>query len=352
MSRLDKLVQLLASTGAHLFSRRRRGHGLYLWGPVGTGKSFLVELFFAALPDPEKTRMHYQHFMAMVHREMNALTGTPNPLQHVARTLSSRYRVICLDELYLTDIGDAMIITRLFEALFAENVMMLVTSNFPPEKLYRDDLQPEIFAPAIILLRQQLDIVHLDSNVDYRQLHRHEHQTWFVGDEQDFGQLFMALNNKINSGEDFDQDPLLLHHRSLPVKGVHGQLAWFDYSELCDQPRSPRDYIALAQRFKHVMLSGVPRFGQHDIAPAPTGGTEDSGFGGTRAVYSRSENSQRRFMSLVDELYDQGIKLYIQASVPLAELYAGGRLAFEFQRTVSRLSEMQSASYRDRHYRA
>jgi cell division protein ZapE len=349
--RLDALYERLL-TPLPWYAPRKPLQGIYLWGQVGIGKSLITDLFFESLPaDIGKTRQHYQHFMGRVHRELNALTGTANPLRHVGRRLASEFRVICLDELYITDLGDARIVHALFESLFNEGVALLITSNFAPEHLYKDELQPAIFQPAIRLIKAHTETVHLASNEDYRRLHHPEHPTWFVGAARDFAALFDQLNVEQHC-TGYSSEELQVHGHALQPIRQCGQLVWFDFNELCEKPRSARDYIALGQRFKRMLLSGVPQFGAGDAAVLPAIGTEDALVAGQRQHYSNSENAQRRFISLVDECYDQGIKLYIEAAVPLAALYAGGRLAFEFQRTLSRLTEMQTAVYRDRALRA
>lgn len=351
VTRLDGLQKRLLKK--RWFTRDKHIQGLYLWGPVGIGKSFLVDLFFESLPSSiGKTRQHYQHFMAEVHRELHAITGQPEPLSLVAKRLASTYKVICLDELYITDLGDAMIVYRLFESLFAEGVVMLITSNFAPDKLYKDTLQPTIFDPAIGVIKANTEELHLQSEQDYRRLQEGVHRTWFVAGEVDFGELFDTLNETLHGSSTYDTNPLEVHGHSLKPVRHHDQLVWFTFEELCEKPRSAKDYIVLGKRFKHFLLSEVPQFGQAARQNVPTVGTEDALVGAPRPQYSNSENAQRRFISLIDELYDQGMKLHIESIVPLEELYAGGRLAFEFQRTVSRLTEMQSATYRDRALRA
>ena len=346
--RLDALyTSLLEPTP--WYSRRKAITGIYLWGPVGTGKSLLTDLFVECLPAKVgKTRQHYQHFMARVHREMNAISGTANPLTHIGKKLAAEYRVICLDELYITDLGDARIVHQLFSSLFNAGVALLITSNFAPDFLYKDELQPAIFKPAIKLIKAHSEELHLAGKEDYRRLKGHDHPTWFVGAAQDFAVLFDQLNAEVQQSTHFSSEPLVINHHRLLALRHHERLAWFSFHELCERPRSAKDYIALGQRFKSLLVSGVPQFGASDNAPKPTIGTEDALGNTQRTHYSSSENAQRRFISLIDECYDQGIKLYLQAEVPLATLYAGGKLAFEFQRTLSRLSEMQSATYRDR----
>lgn len=348
LDRLDAL-QSRVLAARRWFSRRKPVQGLYLWGPVGTGKSLLADVFFDSLPEIGKTRLHYQHFMARVQRELNATRGVANPLQEIGRRLALEYRVICLDELHLTDLGDAMIVYNLFASLFREGVVLLITSNFAPEQLYKDDLQPAIFQPAIQLIRAHTEAFCLDGGVDYRRREAVPHPTWFVGeDEGAFAVLFDALNADLQDSSEFDTRPLLIQGHPLQPLRRHGSLAWFSFAELCEKPRSARDYLLLADQFSHLLLSGVPQFGTADSAPTLAVGTEDGPGGGQRRHFSSSENAQRRFINLVDECYDRGLKLYLQSAVALQEIYTGGRQAFEFQRTLSRLTEMQTLGYRER----
>ena len=351
LQRLDALHERLQQPSSW-FQRSKPVQGIYLWGQVGIGKSFLTDLFFECLPAIGKTRQHYQHFMARIHRELNAMTGRANPLTHIGKKLAKEFRVICLDELYITDMGDAMIVYHLFESLFNEGVALLITSNFAPDYLYKDDLNPAVFKPAIKLIKQHCEELHLASTHDYRRMHKDEHRTWFVRDELNFAELFDQLNQEKQHSTDFSTAAFEIQQHKLQPLRFHQQLAWFNFHELCEKPRSAKDYLTLGQRFKTILVSGVPQFGASEQPPALAVGTEDDAGGSERRHYSNSENAQRRFISLVDECYDQGIKLYLQADVPLAELYAGGRLAFEFQRTLSRLVEMQSALYRDRGLRS
>ncbi|MES2625367.1 MAG: cell division protein ZapE [Pseudomonadota bacterium] len=345
--RLDALYERLVARKPW-YTRRKQIQGMYLWGHVGIGKSFLTDLFFDCLPAIGKTRQHYQHFMARVHRELNVMTGIANPLSHIGKKLAAEYDVICLDELYITDLGDAMIVYQLFTSLFEEGVALLITSNFAIEHLYKDDLQPRIFQPAIQLLKAHTEEVHLQSVEDYRRLHQDDHPTWYTGSEQDFATLFDELNLAIHEHSDYSVEPLFIHGHVLKPVRYSDSLGWFSFAELCERPRSAKDYLALGKRFQILLVSGVPQFGGIEAKPNVTIGTEDGIIGGHRRLYSSNENAQRRFISLVDECYDQGFKLHVLCDVPLAELYAGGGLAFEFQRTLSRLTEMQSAVYRDR----
>jgi cell division protein ZapE len=329
-------------------NRQEAIKGLYLWGQVGIGKSFLVNLFFECLPAIGKTRQHYQHFMARVHRELHAITGQANPLKLIGQKLAQEYKVICLDELYITDLGDAMIVTQLFESLFNAGVVLLITSNFAPDKLYKDELKPTIFAPAIRLIKANTEELHLASEVDYRKLQAGQHTTWFVHGEQDFAQMFSELQQQLHPNAHVDAGALLINHHQFQPTRYCEQLVWFSFDELCNRPRSAHDYIRLGQRFKFFLVSEVPQFGSDASESSVAIGTEDNLNNSPRRHFSKSENAQRRFISLVDELYDQGIKLYVLADVPLMDIYAGGKLAFEFQRTISRLTEMQSATYRDR----
>lgn len=346
--RLDALYERLLAP-RRWYSRKPHIKGIYLWGSVGIGKSFLTDLFVDCLPQSiTHTRQHYQHFMTRVHRELRGISGQPNPLAVIGKKLANEFKVICIDELYITDLGDAMIVYNLFASLFNEGVALLITSNFAPAQLYKDELQPAIFQPAIRLIQAHTEELHLASSEDYRRLQPDDHATWFVEGEKDLGSVFDSINLQWQQATDYSVAPLSVQQHVLQPVRHHRQLAWFTFAELCERPRSARDYLLLGERFKVMLVSGVPQFGGNEAPPSPTAGTEDALYSGQRRQYSSSENAQRRFISLVDECYDQGIKLYVEAAVPLQELYAGGKLAFEFQRTLSRLTEMQSALYRDR----
>jgi cell division protein ZapE len=295
--------------------------GLYLWGGVGRGKTMLMDLFFDCLPPGERLRMHFHRFMRRVHGELTELSGTANPLDAVADRFAQETRVLCFDEFFVSDIGDAMILGELLDGLFERGVTLVATSNVVPADLYQNGLQRRRFLPAIALLETHTRVHHIDVELDYRLrvLERAEifHSPLDSAAERSLQKSFSAL-----APESGQLDVKLeIENRPIRARQVADDVAWFEFSELCDGPRSQNDYIELARIYHAVLVSNVPQF---------TG---------------RDENAARRFISLVDEFYDHNVKLILSAAVPIPNLYGGERLRFEFARTESRLLEMQSHEY-------
>jgi cell division protein ZapE len=303
-----------------LLARPPVPRGVYLWGGVGRGKSFLMDAFFAAVPILRKTRLHFHEFMRSVHRELDEVKGTPDPLDEVARRIAKRHRLICFDEFHVSDIADAMILHRLLSKLFELNIGLVMTSNYAPDDLYPDGLHRDRVLPAIALLRDRLDVVHVDAGIDYR-LRAMEHieaylNPWGAEAEAKLAGAFDRL------AEVDDEDPLLeIEARRIRARRRAGGVVWFDFAVLCGGPRSHADYLEVAAQFHTVLLSNVPRMSAGQASEA------------------------RRFTWLVDVLYDHRIKFLVSAEAAPAELYAAGMLANEFARTASRLIEMQSRQY-------
>ena len=302
--------------------------GLYLWGGVGRGKTFLMDLFFETLPGTRKLRLHFHRFMRRVHRELVALQGTPNPLKAVADSFAADADVICFDEFFVSDITDAMILGGLLDALFAHGVVLVATSNIPPDGLYKDGLQRSKFLPAIDLLNRRTNVLNVDGNVDYR-LRALEsaalyHQPLSTEAEANLALSFRQLAP--DAGE--EGVSLEIEGREIASKWCADGVVWFDFGAVCDGPRSQNDYIELARLFQTVLISNVPVLGV-DI-----------------------DDQARRFISLIDEFYDRNVKLVLSAAVPIEDLYTGARLSFEFERTMSRLREMQSHDYLARQHLA
>lgn len=344
VSRFDMLQEdLLKPRFSVLGAKRPRG--LYLHGQVGIGKTFLMDLFYESLPDARKRRQHFHEFMQGIHRALKEESGHKDPLKNIGKSIASEIDVLCLDELFITDIADGMIVYRLFESLFASGVVLLITSNFPVEKLYKDDLQPALFEPAIALIRENTEQLFLDSEIDYRMLRSDHHRTYFTEEEADFPALYAHLNENAP----WQATPLHVHGRQLTAVRHSDSLAWFAFADLCEGPRSQQDYLHLSRLYKVFLLSGIPRFiGQgedHGVVMGIEDGEGISATGRSRKSFTREDNAMRRFISLVDVLYDNGNHLYLSAAVPLNELYRGKALKFEFQRTRSRLTEMQSGEY-------
>ena len=294
--------------------------GLYLWGGVGRGKSLLMDSFYACVPLKRKTRVHFHAFMRDVHEELTSLKAEVDPLAAVAERIARRWRLVCFDEFHVSDIADAMILGRLLAALFAAGVVLVMTSNYPPDGLYPNGLQRQNFVPTIRLLHQSLDVVEVDGGVDYR-LRALEHvAAYHVPGGPAADAAMDAAFEAMRNGPD-ESCKLAVGGRTLTARRRAGSAVWFDFAALCDGPRSQRDYLELAQRFAVLFLSDIPALtaGQGDVA--------------------------RRFTWLVDILYDHRVKLVASAAVPAAALYAEGPNAREFSRTVSRLAEMRTHDY-------
>ena len=294
--------------------------GVYLYGGVGRGKSFLMDCFFSAVPLRRKVRLHFHEFMREVHRELADLHGTPNPLEVLGQRISRRFRLICFDEFHVADITDAMILYRLLESLFNHRVGIVTTSNFHPDGLYPNGLHRERLLPAIELLKDQLQIINVDAGIDYRRLTLEQVELYHtpLGPEADAAMT--AAFERLAEAK--DESPVLhIEHRVLKARRRAGGVVWFDFQELCGGPRSQNDYLELASRFHTVLISGV-------VQMSP-----------------RLASEARRFTWLVDVLYDRRVKLILSSEVVPEELYTVGPMAHEFPRTVSRLHEMRSAEF-------
>ncbi len=295
--------------------------GLYLWGGVGRGKTYLMDLFCDALPFRRKLRMHFHRFMQRVHRELKDLSGEQDPLEKVADRIHQDAVVICFDEFFVTDITDAMLLKVLFEALFARGVTLVATSNIIPDRLYENGLQRERFLPAIDLLKRYCLILNVDSGIDYR-LRVLTHVELFHSPLDDGAEASLQRSfDELAHGATVFREPILVNDREVLVRARTDDVLWCDFHELCEKPRSAHDYIELAREYHTVLLSKVPQMGE----------TQD--------------NAVRRFINLIDEFYDRQVKVIISAEAPIAEIYRGGRLNFEIRRTQSRLQEMQSLEY-------
>jgi cell division protein ZapE len=290
--------------------------GVYLWGAVGRGKSFLMDSFYLCVPLVRKRRVHFHHFMREIHREMNELKGTEDPIAEVAARTARRYRLVCFDEFHVSDIADAMILGRFLEQVMERGVVFCMTSNYAPDQLYPNGLQRERFLPVIDLIKEKLDVLQVDSGVDYRRLKMERLKVYHVGSDADFPKIFDELKDVEEERQALDVDG-----RNIPYRKRAGGLVWFDFQALCGGARSYADYVDLAQRFHTVMLSGVPR-----MSP-------------------KNADAARRFTWLVDVFYDDRVNLVVSAEAEPEQLFVEGENSAEFQRTVSRLHEMQSVQY-------
>jgi cell division protein ZapE len=303
-----------------LINRPDVPRGVYMYGGVGRGKSFLMDCFFNAVPIRRKVRLHFHEFMREVHRELAALQGTVNPLDVLGERISKRYKLICFDEFHVADITDAMILHRLLVSLFENGVGFVTTSNFRPDDLYPGGLHRDRILPAIALLNERLEVLNVDNGTDYRRRTLEKVRLYHtpLGPEAD-AEMEIAFNQL---AEVQDGDPLLhIEMREIRARRRAGGVVWFDFRELCGGPRSQNDYLEIASQFHTVLLSNVPYMPVNMASPA------------------------RRFTWLVDVLYDRRVKLILSAAVPPEALYTEGPLAHEFPRTVSRLNEMQSAEF-------
>lgn len=340
---LEQLYQALLQPQP-FWRQKKPIKGLYLWGPVGRGKTCLMDLFFDSLPISTAQRLHFHHFMARVHEALHQHQGHADPLMLIAKAWARQCKVLCFDEFFVSDIGDAMLLGRLLKALFAQGVTLVATSNTPLERLYWQGLQRDRFLPAIALLQAHVSAIDLGSGADYRRRHLTCVATYFI--QQDLTPIFEQLVCE----QGISQAPVSICGRDIDVVARSEQVVWFTFSQLCEGPRAAQDYIAIAERYRTVFVSAIPQLGGKPRGWIKARGTEDGSQGitatGERTLsYAQSDDAARRFISLVDELYDQRVVLYLSADTSLEELYRGSALAFEFQRTHSRLIEMQSQEY-------
>jgi len=303
-----------------LINRPAIPRGVYMYGGVGRGKSFLMDCFYNAVPLKRKTRLHFHEFMREVHRELAALQGTPNPLNVLAKRMAEKYRLICFDEFHVSDVTDAMILHRLLFALFEHGVGLVATSNFKPDELYPNGLHRDRILPAIALLNDHLNVINVDNGTDYRGITLEKLALYHVPLGESAQAAMQDAFQRL--AETQDEDPVLqIESRTIPARRKAGGLVWFDFKVLCGGPRSQNDYLEIATQFHTVLLSDVPQMPPRLSAEA------------------------RRFTWLVDVLYDRRVKLILSAAVAADQLYTEGQMAHEFTRTVSRLHEMQSGEY-------
>jgi len=338
VTKLEQLYQELQNP------RIEKAKGIYIWGDVGRGKTFLMDMFFNSLKNEKKLRLHFHHFMAKIHKALFQQSGHKNPLKRIANDISKECRVLCFDEFFVSDIGDAMILGRLFEALFEQGVTLVATSNIPIVNLYENGLQRERFLPTIALLNQYTTELHLNGAQDHRLRHLEFSQTYFLNVDEFKNKYYQTIDKN-----ELLESKINILGRNIEVKSHASNTAWFSFDALCNGPRSQLDYIEIASRYKTLFLSEVPLLGGQCRSWIKARGTEDGAIaiatGERQLSYATQDDAARRFISLVDELYDQNSNLYISAEVPLDELYGGGALNFEFKRTFSRLTEMQSVEY-------
>ena len=300
---------------------RENVRGLYVWGGVGRGKTFLMDLFFESLAIDSKKRIHFHRMMQDVHARMKVLGSVEDPVDKAAAAIARETQVLCFDEFFVSDIGDAMILGRLLEGLFRRGVTLIATSNSKPEDLYFEGLQRQRFLPAVDLINEHCDVVNMDGGTDYRLRLLQKAGTYLCPDDDEAARrldYFFGESASTRVEEDVD---LELHGRAVQARRCAKGIAWFRFEDICDGPRSQADYIELARWYPSIIVSGVPQFD------------------------ATRDDQARRFIALVDEFYDRRVKLILSADVAVDSLYSGNRLSFAFERTVSRLVEMQSTEY-------
>ncbi|MBS7458099.1 cell division protein ZapE [Coralloluteibacterium stylophorae] len=335
LAEFDRIAAMLAGDAAPrgllarlgLRGRPEAVRGLYLWGGVGRGKTFMMDLFYAQVPIERKRRAHFHGFMQDVHARLRELEGESDRLAKVADEIAAEIRLLALDEFFVSDIGDAMILGRLFDRLFALGVTLVTTSNTPPANLYRGGLQRARFLPAIALLERHCCVLELVSDQDYRLRELTQAEVYRVPPGEEADAALRERFDRLTRNCSHDGTPLTINGREIATVDHCDGVAWFRFEALCEGPRAVADYIEIAHHFHTVIVSGVPRF---------DGGNDDPA---------------RRFVHLIDELYDRQVNLLASAAASPVELYAGDRLAGEFERTASRLIEMRSAEYLAREHR-
>jgi cell division protein ZapE len=303
------------------FSDKPSTKGLYLWGGVGRGKTFLTDLLFESLSNPKKVRWHFHRFMQHIHAELRQLPNTADTIAVVAKQIAKTADILILDEFFVSDIGDAMILGRLLDQLFERGVCLVTTSNIPPNELYRDGLQRASFLPAIALIEQYCDVLKLESLQDYRLRQLRHAATYLSPCDVQSEWLLQQHFDRLTQHCVAETEPLVIHEREIEFKAMREGVVWFEFSQLCEGPRAAADYIEIARDFHTVLVSNVPRFD------------------------SSNEDPARRFVHMIDEFYDRHVNLLLSAQADALSLYRGTRLQREFERTSSRLIEMQSQDY-------
>ena len=299
--------------------------GVYLWGSVGRGKTWLMDLFYQSLPFERRQRSHFHRFMQEVHAGLKRHAKKTDPLAPVAADIAQKCRVLCLDELFVSDIADAMLLSSLFERLSANGVTLVFTSNVPPQGLYRNGLQRQRFLPAIAHLEQNLDVVAVDSSVDYRLRQLSKARIYLdSADAATPAALQMIYDDLADDEADDGTRQVTVLGRRIPVVRESDNVIWFEFAAICCGPRGQTDYIEIAREYQSVLVTGIP------------------------VLTAADDNDARRFIALVDEFYDRGVKLIVSAAAPPAALYRGERLKFECERAASRLVEMQTRRYHAR----
>lgn len=295
--------------------------GLYLWGGVGIGKTFLMDCFYHCIPFSQKMRMHFHQFMQMIHSELKSHQGEKNPLQMIAKKISQKTILLCFDEFHVTDIADAMILARLLNALFEQGVCLVATSNSAPDDLYKKGLQRKLFLPAIALLKENTLVTHIDTQHDYRLRHLKEAGVFYTPNDAVANVKMEKSFEFLANEKDIYHEPLIIHGRPILIQKRTEDVVWFDFADICSVPRSQHDYLYLAEHFKFIFISNIP------------------------IITADARNTITLFIKFIDVLYDAKIRLIASAQAPADQLYLSGSLLAEYKRTCSRLLEMQSEHY-------
>lgn len=309
------------STLLSWFRKPRLVQGAYLWGGVGIGKTFMMDCFYHCLPFPNKMRMHFHQFMQRVHNGLAQHQGEQDPLLVIAADLARDVMVLCFDELFVSDIADAMLLGRLFRALFERGVCLVATSNAMPDDLYKNGLQRLQFLPAIKLLKQNMDVVHIPITVDYRLRHLKEAGVFYTPLNEDTRIKMEKSFAVLVADNPIDTTPIIIFDRQIKIKKRAPEVVWFDFADLCTVPRSQKDYLEIAKEYKTVFISDIP------------------------VIEPQEKDKICLFISLVDVFYDARVRLVISAAEPVEQLYNRGYMILEYTRTHSRLLEMQSVDY-------
>lgn len=308
-------------TKYRFLKRRQLVKGLYLWGGVGIGKTFLLDAFFQAVPIEQKQRFHFHDFMRLVHHELKENQGRKDPLVYIAKKMAKQTILFCFDEFFVTDIVDAIILGKFIQALFDAGVCMVMTSNIAPDDLYLRGLQRPLFLPAIVAIKKHTSVMHLPTRIDYRARIFSEKSTFFLSQHKTVPTEMSSLFTVLTQGMRVDETALIINDRKIPVIAREGDVVWFSFKALCSPPRSQVDYLEIAEQFHVIFLSDIP------------------------AIPAKDHNTIILFIRLIDILYDKKIALVFSAEVPINEIYKTGRMETIFLRTVSRLLEMQSMEY-------
>ncbi len=317
LSLVARLMRRFSTVPGH----GRAVRGVYLWGGVGRGKTWLMDLFFDSLPFEAKRRSHFHRFMQGVHEGLRRHRAEVDPLAAVATDVAAAARVVCLDELFVDDIADAMLLGGLFAHLVDRGVTLVFTANVPPAGLYRNGLQRQRFLPAIVLLERHCELVCVDGSTDYRLRQLTRMPIYLQSDSERTAGAFTEMFEDLADGLGSTGGSIEIEGRKIPVVRACDNVVWFDFRALCEGARSQADYVSIAREFQTVLVSDVPIF------------------------TTLQEDAARRFIALVDEFYDRRVKLVVSAAAAPTQLYRGERLRFEFERTASRLIEMQSEEY-------